>query len=252
MLKYEKEKEREAFKTMTFKEKVAHIFTYYRIPIIAGVLGLIVLGWALNHYVIHPPKKPSVQMITLSDDGLYPYTDVMTKVLNERLPQLVTDRTEILAEAFDIDPSDSSTSYAYSMKMVAMCEASNLDLVVGKKDVMLLYAGQGMFGELTSYYSTAELAKMNVLSCGLIEDVDSMGQPTKISEEQPYLIELPPIPGMQKMLYTDEPIYVGIPISSNRADNAKIVIDYLLSDAAKDMDFEFTLYEYFDSREVDK
>ena len=45
MLKHEKEQEKAAFKQMTFKEKRQHIWEYYRMEIIWGVIGLIFVGW---------------------------------------------------------------------------------------------------------------------------------------------------------------------------------------------------------------
>ena len=42
MLKYEKEKEKAAFKKMTFREKLTHINNYYRLPIVIGTIAKLI------------------------------------------------------------------------------------------------------------------------------------------------------------------------------------------------------------------
>ena len=83
VLKYEKEKEKKAFKAMTFREKLTHIRNYYMLHIVATIIVIAIAAWALNYYVINPPKTASLSIITMSDAGLNLDTTAFQQLLNE-------------------------------------------------------------------------------------------------------------------------------------------------------------------------
>ena len=62
---------------MTFKEKAGHIVMYYRYHILIGIAVIAILAWALNHYIINPPKKSSLTLLfhtSVMDSDTVSYT----------------------------------------------------------------------------------------------------------------------------------------------------------------------------------
>ena len=165
MLKYEKEKEKKAFKAMTFREKMTHIRNYYMLHIVAIIIIIAIAAWALNYYVINPPKTASLSIITMSDAGLNLDTTEFQQLLNEQLPELCTERQEVQVQAMSMINDDYQTGYYNSQKLVALVASQSVDLLIGPLELMESYAGADYFYHLDEFFTEEELSTMETVSC---------------------------------------------------------------------------------------
>ena len=191
MLKYEKEKEKAAFKKMTFKEKAGHIVMYYRYHILIGIAVIAILAWALNHYIINPPKKSSLTLLfhtSVMDSDKVP--DVQ-QALNEAFPELCTE-DEVFTEE----------------EMARLRELADQQVQVDEDE-----DGE----ERESGIVEAELVTTDI-------DTDE----EIVSGPYPYLINISNNETIREIFY-DQDIYVGVVVNATNVEAAKEMIWYLLS-----------------------
>ena len=249
MLKYEKEKEKAAFKKMTFKEKAGHIVMYYRYQILIGIAVIAILAWALNHYVINPPKKSSLTLLfhtSVMDSDKVP--DVQA-ALNEAFPELCTEDKEVtvmtLATATGGDPQ---IEYATVMKAMAMVSAKELDLIIADKETGLNDVASEYLKPLNEVFTEEEMARLRELADQQVqvdEDEDEEEREPGIVEAElvttdieteekivsgpyPYLINISNNETIREIFYGQD-IYVGIVTNAANVEAAKDMIWHLLS-----------------------
>ena len=136
MLKYEKEREKAAFKQMTTKEKLGHIRQYYTVHIIVALVALFVLGWCLNRFVFNPPKNPSLAICTVSDGYMNTDTSNVEAYLNALFPMLKTDRSDIQITPISLYADGEGTEYYTGQKLMALVAANSIDIFIGNTEVL--------------------------------------------------------------------------------------------------------------------
>ena len=246
MLDYEKEREKKAFKEMTLAQKWEHIKEYYRWYIILGIVVLFLVGWALNHYVINPPKKASVNITfhSIEIDGMKAID--LGKSLEEIFPEYLDSKHEI--EIIDIQVGldsmgYSEDEYASAMKMMAMMETKSIDLVIGDMTALSADAYNSYLMPLTEIFTEEELEKIKEYgyvqedadSC-IVEvspgDYDDKGHPIRL-DPQPYLIDISHNFEVRQII-SGEATYVAFAVNSPRIEEAKALFWYLLTGERQD------------------
>ncbi|MBQ7064086.1 MAG: hypothetical protein IJM90_04265 [Firmicutes bacterium] len=227
MLKYEKDREKAAFKQMSFSEKLAHIWIYYKLYIIGGIIALFVLGWAVDHYIIHPPKKPSISVACLSDTGLLTYeTDEMEARLGEALPDLVTDKTEPMVYCMAMVNDDAQTGYYNTQKMIALVASKSIDMIIGGKDLVMEYAESDYFLRLDTEIDPAAVEGFEILEAQITRDYDVMGRPTSMEGPYPLVIHLGECE-LFKTVFGTADLYAGILGNAQNVDHVTELLQYL-------------------------
>ncbi len=244
MLDYEKEKEKKAFRAMTWREKYEHIKEYYRMPIILGLVGIFMLGWILNHYIFNPPKKTSLNVTFHSFQVESDLAEDLKYQLNTVFPEFVDSRheAEVLTLSVGLDlvggGGYSEQSYAVAMKLLALLETKDMDLIVGNPACMASNGFNAYLMPLNEVFTPEELEKIE--SLGYVqEDADSciisFGQ-GEVGEDG-YQYEGEPIPvavdisgneQLREIIY-GEPVYIGFACTSQRLEEAKEVFWYFLT-----------------------
>ena len=241
MLDYEKAKEKAAFKEMDLRHKREHIWEYYRLPIVLTIVGLFLLGWALNHYVINPPKKASVNLTFHSYIIDMDSFEQLEGPLKEAFPELYTDRTEIelISNTVGLDSSGNAEGeYASVMKMMAMITAKSVDLVIGDYDVLSADAYNSYLTPLNEVFTEEELKKIEELGY-VQEGADSpivwiseggMNENGYAYLEDPEMF-LVDISGnlAARTIICGEATYVGFAANTPHLEEAKEVFWYLLT-----------------------
>ena len=239
MLDYEKAKEKAAFKEMNFKQKKEHIKEYYRLHIILGIVGIFLIGWALNHYIINPPKKASVNITFHSYLVDMDSFDPVEAELKEAFPELYTDRThiEFIADSVGLD-NDADMEYASIMKIMAMIEAKSVDILVGGYDIMSSDAYQSYLMPLDEIFTEEELQKIEQYGykqegadSSIIYvapgDINESGYEYQL-EPRMFLVDISGNLGLRTII-CGEPTYIGFCVNSPRIEQAKEVFWYLLT-----------------------
>lgn len=229
MLKYEKEKEKKAFKAMTFREKMTHIRNYYMLQIIATIVILAIGGWALNRFVINPPKKASLSIINMSDRTVNLDPGEFQAMLNEQLPELCTDREEIQVMSMAMIEDDYQSAYYNSQKVMALVASQSVDIIIGSEELLTGYAKGDYFLHLDEFFSEEELSRMNVQECEVIIETDEMGRVVKAEGPFKLLISLGSPEILQSEFGTKQDLYLGIVANSLNPESVKIFIEYLLN-----------------------
>lgn len=228
MLKYEKEKEKKAFKQMSFKEKLGHIKEYYTWYIVSAVLVIAIGLWALDWYVLNPPKDASLSIVTMSDIGVNTNPEEMELQLNELFPEMCTERTEIQMMGLNMIDDENQTGYYNSQKLMALVSAKEVDIMIGNVELMEAYAESDYFYKLTDLYTAEELAQMDIIDVELITETDALGRPIASEGPYPYLIHLGNMAFFQSEFGTKQDLAVGIVGNSPNLENVKIFLAYLM------------------------
>lgn len=227
MLKYEKEKEKAAFKAMKFREKLTHINNYYRLPIFAGIIILLVGAWALNYYVINPPKTASLSIVNMSDGVLNIENTEFAQKLNELLPELCTERQEIQVMAMVMRDDEYQTAYYNSQKFMAMVAAQSVDIIIGNEDVIEQYAQGDYLWHLDEFLTEEELEGLDVVESEVIVETDSLGRPIKNEGPFPLMISIGSPELFQSEFGTNQQLYVGIIANSPNTESVKKFVEFL-------------------------
>ena len=244
MLKYEKDKEKQAFKEMTFKLKLAHIWEYYRLPIGICIVCAFFLGWCLNHYIINPPKNVSVNITihtyVVDQDAVEEVEEELAA--EESLSDLYTDTTEIelLTVMMGLDDTTSSYSedaYAAAMKMLTLMASNSIDLIVGDETALESDAYNGYLMSLYDVFTDEELELIEEMGY-VQEDAESSiiwSQQAEMDDDlneylldaEPYYIDISGNLSLRTSI-AGEATYIGFCSTSPNLEEAKDVFWYLL------------------------
>ncbi len=146
---------RAAFQQMSFTEKAEHIWTYYKMPIILGLIGLYLLCSAVHHQLT---KK---EVVLYSAHINVSAGDNLAAQLNEGFIS-ATGADPKKSEVYfyrgiylSNDPSSENHQYAYAsrLKMMAAIEAKQLDIVLMNREAYDIFSQKGYLLDLNSLLS---------------------------------------------------------------------------------------------------
>lgn len=140
--------------TMTFREKVEHIWTYYKLHICAVLLAAFVLiTWGVSIYNNSKEVLLSGNVINvyLSEEGnRYLTEDSFAAVGGSH------DRQTVNITSRYISPEDPA-SYMQSMTLMAMIEAKDLDFLLLDEATFQQYALSDFYLDLREFFTAEEL-----------------------------------------------------------------------------------------------
>ena len=211
--------ERAKLKDMTFKEKASYIWEYYKIPIIAAIVVLIIAGNIINTVWIHPPKKIYLQIAFY---GQYIDDNAITAMCSQLGGGLMTPEElqtmEITGSSFMVNSGDAQMDMAYQQKFSAMIAAREIDLFVVSQTDLNTWAAQGMLSSIKDFLPDALFSKV---SDKLVEAADENGV------KADYAIKLD-----GNKLFGDnglpaDGLCIGAVINTQRQDNVKRALDFI-------------------------
>lgn len=143
MQPYEKEHEKEVFKGLSFKDKLDHIWTYYKMPIIIGAIALFVLGWCINRFILNPPPvNDGVVIVYSSFDDSVALKELRTDI-NEHFAPSLADNHDIAIQSLT-NYGDNIIYYEQQKvnleKIVAMIAAKELDILISSESMVNTFA----------------------------------------------------------------------------------------------------------------
>ncbi len=148
----EKAAQRAAFRAMSPGKKAEHIFTYYKWPILLGLIALAVLGSVVRRELTRKEPILSVAFVNVSfGDGLE------TGLSEGYLHYIGADpgKTEVtfnrgLYLSDDADVLNHEYAYASQIKIMGALTAESLDLMVMNREAWDFASRRGYLMELTS------------------------------------------------------------------------------------------------------
>ena len=124
----EKAAQRAAFRAMSPAKKAEHIFTYYKWPILLGLLALLILGSAV--YRQFTRKEPVLYLALVNVAEVYLYPDLY-----------LSDEADTINHEY---------AYASKMKLTGAISAQKLDLALMNREAYDIFSAQGFLLELSA------------------------------------------------------------------------------------------------------
>lgn len=235
-----------AFRAMSPAAKADHIFTYYKWPIILGLIVLVVAGSVLHRKLTErqPVLYTALVNVAVGSDLQAELTDGFLASSDYDASRVQVYLYADLYLSQDADTVNQQYAYASKMKVMGAIEAKKLDMVIMNREGYDLLSSNGYLMDLTELLvekhglaDNGRLAALAapyltenqvVLSDNLIEyqlnEAESHVAATEAVANGLLLTELPV---MQRAGIT-EPVYLGIIANSQRTDAAAAYMQYLL------------------------
>ena len=149
--KQEKAARRAAFQAMTPAKKAEHIFTYYKWPILLGLLALIVLGSVLHRQLTK--KEPVLYLafanVAVGEDLESGLTDGFLRFLGADAKKQEVYLYSDLYLSDNADTLNHEYAYASRMKLMGAVSAGKLDLVLMNREAYDFLSRSGYLLELS-------------------------------------------------------------------------------------------------------
>lgn len=139
------------FQKLTKKEKVEHIWEYYRYHIIGGVIGVF-MTYSLLMTIFGPkPPEPAVNIVVM---GIYVQDSEKIDKFKEEIKDIIENDEERKVEVnmFPVDwESSSPMDIAMNQKLVLMFQAKEIDIMIieePKFDSFIMNVEEGIYESL--------------------------------------------------------------------------------------------------------
>lgn len=118
------------FKELTKKEKIEHIWEYYKLHIIGGGLAIFMLSSLLFQIFSPQPPEAAVNLVIM---GLYNHDDEKLDAFKEEIENIIDngESGKVEVDTFQVDWSVASPmEVAMNQKLVLMFQAQEIDVMI--------------------------------------------------------------------------------------------------------------------------
>lgn len=224
--------EKARLREMTFKEKMQHIWEYYKIHLIVIVVILIVIGSFVNIWFINPRPKTVLFIAWSAGFALDEQTTGLADVLTG---ELVENKRKEAVEVslFLTDSSDPQMEMANTMRMTAMIAAGMLDVFILTDELVAEFSQNGAIQPLDAIL--AELKSADPALYAEIEDSIAYGMYTTeegSSGERMMGIDISNSPIISELaFYSEQGLWFCVTANSGNLDNIVPALIVLLGSA---------------------
>ena len=238
----EKAANRAAFRAMSPAKKAEHIYTYYKWPILLGLLALIVLGSVLHRQLTK--KEPVLYLgllnVVVGEDLEARLTgDYLTAAgLDGRRREVYLYRDLYISE--DADTLNHEYAYASKMKLTGAISAKKLDLALMNREACDILSQSGYLLDLSSLPAGDDPALRETLSPFLTENevvlsdngldllLGNAEEAQRLTESVPNALAVGSLPLFRDAGF-DEELYLGVLANSPRLEETAGYLRYLFS-----------------------
>lgn len=196
--------ERKKLKNMSFKDKLWYIWEYYKIPI-AAILTAVILVFSIGSAMYQNRFDTALSCVILNSHPAVekPFAE---EYLDQgfRLYAKIPDDEKISVDysmniTFD-EASMSEFTYGELAKLTAMISSKELDVLIGKPEIIDHYGAMGGFIDLKEslppdlyeavadrLYTVQNQETGQVIPCGILLEEGNFTEKTGLSMEQPIL-----------------------------------------------------------------
>lgn len=190
-------------KPMSWKQRIAHIFSYYEelVFVLALILAVVIIvGVTVNKDDRQTIFGGAFANVDINQAG-YDYLSDGVIALFEGDPE--THRVDLSSTAFkEVERvSELDSSYNAAMKPIAKIEEGVLDYLVMNEDAMEFYMTQYALMDLTEVFTADELAAMEDDLIYIYLEVEAI--------RYPIAIEVTQLPFFQDCVDVSEPVFFG-------------------------------------------
>ncbi len=228
-----------AFHAMSPVKKAEHIFTYFKWPIILGLLALLVLGSVLHRQLTK--KEPVLYLaflnVSVGEKSLEHMTEdyLAAAGLDARRQEVYLYRDLYLSE--DADTLNHEYAYASQMKLMGAIQTQKLDLVLMNREAYDLLSQKAYLAELPALLKedpalAAQLEPMLAENCVVLSDntievlLGEADTEEQVTQSAVNALAVSSLPLFQNAGFDGE-IYLGLVANSPRSDAALCFFRFL-------------------------
>lgn len=217
---------REKMRSMSFRQKISYIFTYYK-GWILGLLLIALLGAYVGDVMIQRQKETVLQGFFVND--VYKFFDA--KQIEEELSPILglqKNQNIVFDDELYIDTEGGARdiSAASNGKIIAYMAVGELDLVVCSEELFQHFSSGIPMADLSEILGAELFGK---LSPYILEGKNEL-EPGKFSDSFPAALELSQCRFIKDEPYgQEESYYLFVPYSAPHRENVCKFIDYIFS-----------------------
>jgi len=128
---------------MTFKEKLQHIWEYYRLHLMVLIIILIIAGSLINIWLINPRQKT---VLFVAWNAGFAMNEQLTAVADALSEGIVENRKRETVEVslFFAPEGDPQSEMANTMRLTAMVAAGVIDVFILDSELLVEYTERGL------------------------------------------------------------------------------------------------------------
>jgi len=128
---------------MTFKEKLQHIWEYYRLHLMVLVVILIIAGSLINIWLINPRQKTVLFVAWNAGFAMQEQLTAVADVLAEGVVEN-TKKETVEVSLFFAPEGDPQSEMANTMRLTAMVAAGAIDVFILDNELLIEYTERGL------------------------------------------------------------------------------------------------------------
>ena len=225
----------EDMKGMTFREKLDHLWTYYKEYLaMAAVLCLCVVACvaAYQNATKNIVCTSVYANVTMTPTGMYHLKDGFAKELGVDQKNDVVEVTTVNFSSL-ADPTSSENNYETAQLLTALVTAGRMDYALMDKMAMEFYIYQDVFLDLSEFFTAEELAELreqDMLVYYQAKYEDNYGNILDDLTEEPFpiAVKIQSTPFCQAEMHGKE-VYFAIGGNNPKLDKVRMVWDKLVN-----------------------
>ncbi len=209
------------FEEMNKKEKVKHIWEYYRWHILATIIAVVMI-FSLGKTILFPEPADEVDIVIAAQ--------MYTNIDHDRVTQQFKDEFKTGLDLTNINWEDAQTSVVMLQKIPLMITTDEMDIFgassAAYENFMQIY-GEDMFTPLEDIPELSALLekyKDHLVTCDYVSDEEGNKVPT---EEHVYGIRVDKLSNIPSIEANEEMI-VGLTSKVKDLDKAIVMLQYIL------------------------
>lgn len=207
---------------MSFKQKLDHLWTYYKGTLVIVVIVALVAS-LVSTAIINKSTETLLAgigiNINISDEAhAYVVEDYKERIGTGGLEKVIF--TQVYMDNFN-DPANYEESYYTLMSMLALCTENNLDYLLVDDVAIRNLLAHNMFKDLREFFTEAELEEMNDRL--VWADIAEEGQPENLV---PIAVSISNMP-FYKELNTSADMYFSVVTNTVRMETLRDFWEYI-------------------------
>ena len=213
---------REELKPMTGKQRLEHLWTYYKEYLWFVALGICVICMFAAGAVNASKETIAGGMmvnISIEQEGFNYLSEDFREHLGGEGNQIVElDYSNFSSLA---DPTSSEDNYYASMLLLARVESGDLDYILLDQFAMEYYITQGVYLDLRDFFTPEELEELGA------KVIYARQEDEEEADSWAVAVDISDIPFVQEMIGTEKKTYFALSGSTTRPEICREMWDYL-------------------------
>lgn len=209
-------------KDMTFKEKIAHLWEYYKwVAIVAAVLIVATVSVVIS--VVQNSKDlvfgGAVVNLTVSDEGAAYMREGWFEKLGGDPKQQKTELDMLFVPNLDMPTTDAQAALGSVTKLTTMISGNQIDYVMADAYSIHYLCSGGSFSPLDQVLPAELLAKFE----GKLVELEDNGEKSLIA------IDISDLPFVKKHIISADKTYIAFPGNTPRTQETVAFLEYLMN-----------------------